>query len=307
MIYGFTVHNWKNFCPIEDSYSWDDSGGDSGDIIIVADGVTRDPRRMSVIPSLDKKNYKNFFEFYSHWLKFFWKYPGSRLKFWSNEKSPAFIAAKASCESFIYAVKKGSIKTVEYAISHVNETLKYLNVNNSDYLESDFFGSVLAGAALRLEEGQNVLSWGFIADCGVVVFDEKSEMIFRTPNETKQTGAYLKTIENFDWTKPEWRRFVRKSLRNKDVEGGYGVLTGEKSALDFVRFGEIELKPGYRFFLFSDGLEHIIFSDGAEHNKVSGSFIDVVNNENLHSLKGLCERRVRTEGTLVGCSIEDKL
>jgi len=272
---GFTVENWKLKVlryPLEDAYSINKG------IIAVADGITRDP-----FPELPGKNSP------ASKLNFFFKYP---------RPSPARKAADIFCNVFPEAILD-FIKKDEYAVrkafTEANDRIRSWNLKNIpeiDYVTNDFAGCVAAGAF----ETKGMLYWGYITDCGAAVFDDKGILKFRTENEgpdrySEEIKQKDKRLENALWGNPETRKIIRKEYRNKpDEKYAYGALTGEETAMKYVRTGAWELKPTDYLAVYSDGLEKTVFSE---------EFSEKLKNNDVKGIKKLCKENVQYEGTLV--------
>lgn len=276
MITGFTVQNWKKrlaLIPAEDGYSTGNK------VFAVADGVTRDPSEW--LPDTTTLTGK---------FKFAWGYPHT---------SPAKDAAEIFCKAFQevlkdYSPKNRADKAIYFAIEEANKQIaKYnsINIPNCDYLTQDLAGCVAAGCSVN----GNLMSWGFLTDCGIAIFDKDGNLKFRTENQGPD--KYDKEIwqdprlKNIGWENPEARRIIRRDYRNNPANPcSFGVLTGQDSAMSYVRVGNQELKPSECFIVYSDGLEHVVYSN---------EFADLLKQNNSAEIKKLCARKVRTEGTLI--------
>ncbi len=268
------AENWKLKLfkhPTEEAYRVDTEIG----AIAVADGVTRDP--MKYLPSgfLGK-------------LKFMWYYP---------KPSPAKKSADIFCETFPLVLKDFDTKdekAVRKAIEEANNRIGYWNtqnIPNVDYVTNDFAGCVASGTV----EQKGIISWGFLTDCGVAIFDEKGNLRFRTESEDPhRLDKYIwqdSQIEGKSWNQPEVRVRIRSHYRNNPNEKhSFGVLTGQKEAMSYVRAGTQEIRPNDYLAVYTDGLEPIIFS---------GGFADKLKERDIDGLERLCKKGVRTEGTLV--------
>jgi hypothetical protein len=274
---GFTVCHPLNLKPEEDSYSFGQKHG----LIAVADGITRDPKGMPILPN-GRHDVLGM-------LRFFWNYPKS---------SPAKVAADTFVRTFLQTMldfKEKDSKSIQSAFEEANKSIRILNLCRNifpDYLEKDYWACVAAGTSLRQQDHQKVLSYGFIADCGVAVFDENGNLVFKTPNEgpsQEMDKERERIYRSFRF--PEGRKATRRVYRNNpQTPFAYGALTGENTARGYVRTGEIEFKPDNTVGVFSDGLEHVI---------TSGEFAERIKQKRFGELRGLCRRKVHTEGTLV--------
>ena len=79
----------------------------------------------------------------------------------------------------------------------------------------------------------------------------------------KYTRPYLNQIP-YPWTNPESRIITRRDYRNnlKKIENGicvsYGALTGEESAIPFIKEGSIEISDEDTIIIYSDGFFHFL-------------------------------------------------
>jgi len=271
MIYGFTAENWKLKLlrhPVEDSYSIDSNNK----ILAVADGVTRDPaEKLST-------------------LKFILNYPNP---------SPAKIAAEIFIQIFPLVLKdyneaNKDEKAIKTAFEEANKKLKEWNkqnMPNPDYVTRDFAGCVASGTL----EKKGIVYWGYLTDCGIAIFDDKGNLKFRTENQgPDKHEKYIwqdERLNRIGWENPGARRIFRRDYRNNPSEPhSFGVLTGEETAMHYVKTGVQEIKSNENLIVYTDGLESTIFS---------GEFSDILRKRDLNNLTKLCKKKVKTEGTLI--------
>lgn len=270
MISGFTVHKLEKK-PIEDFYSIDKTSG----VIAVADGVTRDWDEL--LRDNKKSNYPN--------------------------PSPAGIASKLFCKIFQLHLKKCknvSEKTIKEAFEKANKEIAKWNSNNIpnvDYVMNDFAGCVASGVVKR----EGLVYFGYLTDCGVAIVDKGGKLKFRTEDEgPNKHDKYIwrdDRLRGREWTNPTIRRIIRSEYRNNSSnKHSFGVLTGEKSAMDYIRVGKQKIQKGDYLLVYSDGVENIIFSDGGEINLKVRNLLTA---GDLKGLERLCREGVQTEGTLV--------
>jgi len=280
MIYGFSVKNLDleiNKRPLEDSFYVDRENN----IICVADGVTRDW-------DLNRD------------LKFEENYPNP---------SPARIVADIFCKSFCDFLKQKKQENtfnevyIKDAFEYSNNLIQKWNQENisePDYLLNDLAGCVSAGMVFI----KDIVYWGYICDCGICIFDKDFNLKFKTKDE----GPNLKhsliwkdpRLINTDFNNPESRKILRKDYRNNlNEKNSFGVLTGEKSAMNYVKFGKVSIDLGDFIFIYSDGISDIIFNN----NKLNSDFLKLLKSKkwinNFDKLRTFCLNRVGTEGTLV--------
>jgi hypothetical protein len=275
---GFTVKNWKNFKPVEDAFAY----SRDGKTIVLADGITRDPLKMFVLP-----NFGNPLHAYQI-FKFFRNYPNP---------SVARRVADLFCTSFLEDFNSGmgvkaSFDDINKRISKHNENwLSAHRLKDTDYLEHDYPACVAVG----LTEKDGVVSYGYIADCGFAIFDKSGEVVFRTPNEGPNSkGSIDEAVRNKYKTGfrfPQGRKIIRSLYRNNPSERlAYGALTGEIEAMHYVKCGSVKLGENI-LVVYTDGLEHVVHSGEFAQRIARGCDMDL--------LQKLCQQRVKTEGSLV--------
>lgn len=278
MAYGFIVKDWRSKLaryPVEDVYSINNKE----DIFVVADGVTRDS--CTHLPNTDTLFGK---------IKFAWDYP---------RPSPAKMAADIFTKSFFESMKcfndgeKAILESFDIANTAISDLNKNLGITYvRDYCVNDYAGCVGAGIA-KHKDGS--ISWGYVCDCGVAIFDGGGELRFRTENDgPNKYDSFIwkdKRLQNTDWKNPFARTIVRRDYRNNpNEENSFGVLNGESAAMHYVKTGTNEIKPGEHLIVYSDGLENVIFSD---------EFSNLVRKKDVKGIRKLCTKNVITEGTLI--------
>jgi hypothetical protein len=271
MITGFTVKNWLNLKPNEDSYLFCEPDG----LIAVADGITRDPKNMPILP--DSK--LNLWA----WHKFFKNYPNP-----SPAKEIADIFCDVAIDTLIFH-PSDILQAFEIG-NRATKLRNRMDNPNPDYLENDFYGCVAALASIQ----NGILSWGYIADCGICMYDKDGELIDKNKTidkgPSKELNDFLKE-NGISFRTPEGRRFVRRDCRNNIAnELAYGALTGESVAMHYVKTGQWEIKPGNTVAVYSDGLNHVL---------EDGMFIDKVRKKDIEGIRKVCQKKVKTEGTMV--------
>ena len=278
MIKGFIVTNRKkkiSLMPIEDSFSINFVD----EIFAVADGVTRDPYEF--LPDVRTFIRK---------VRFSLGYP---------RPSPARIASNIFTRTFPSVLKDYNpnnrdeqvIKiTFEEANKRIDEW-NAQNMPNQDYILRDYAGRVAAGTSIN----KSILYLRFLTDCGVAIFDKRWNLRFRTENQgPDKYDKYIwqdERLWKMNWENSEARKIVRKNYRNNPSEEySFGVLTGEETAMYYVRTSTQEIKPDEHLILYTNDLKSIIFF---------GEFANKLRQRGLQGLKRLCKENVRTEGTLI--------
>lgn len=236
LIYKNTFENIQtigfNF-PIEDQFYASEKEA------IVADGITRDPIGIRDFSTCSSK-------------EFLEKYP---------RPSGAYLAAKIICETF--AKTDGSLVN---RLIKCNESVKELNnkyILKCDYLENDYYASV--ASCINIEN--NLLNYAYICDCGVIVYDKLGNIKFQTEDDKElYSDPYINKI-GIPWNLEEARVIVRRDYRNnlnniKDNKCvSYGAITGEDSAIKFIKTGQVELSEGDVIAVYSDGFTNFLHDE----------------------------------------------
>ncbi len=282
MIRGFTVKQLLNLKPVEDSYGFKEMRNTG--IMAVADGITRDPHNIPMLP-----NRKSIIGM----LRFSWNY---------ERPSRARRAADIFVRDFIWNAE-GSLRYESPSITLLDNLFKKgnksiqdynreigLSNNKVDYLENDFAGCVAATAIFTPYE----LFWGSIADSRVMVFTPKGDIRFASPKDGPNSkGSIDKDMMNrwgITFVEPSGRKKVRQYYRNNPKEPlSYGALTGEQKADYYIRSGELELREGEAVVAFTDGLEKVV-----ESNK----FAEAIKNRSHKRIYKTARAGVENEGTL---------
>lgn len=231
LIYKNTFENVRTLnCdfPIEDQFYASENEA------IIADGVTRDPIG---VDDFSKYSLKELLA----------KYP---------RPSGATLAAKEICNTF--SKTSGSLKN---RLIECNKSVKKLNdkyIVECDYLENDYYSSV--ASCVHIEN--DILNYAYICDCGVIVYDKFGNIKFQTKNDKEiDSDPYAIVLP---WNLKETRVHIRKTYRNNlnTVKDGkcisFGVLTGEESAIHFIKEGQIKLSKGDLVLVYSDGFSKFL-------------------------------------------------
>lgn len=233
LIYKKTFENIKtlncNF-PIEDQFYANDLEA------IVADGITRDPIKVFDLSTCS----------FDEMLK---KYP---------RPSGAELAAREICSTF--SKVEGTLKD---KLIECNKSVKELNnkhISECDYLQNDFYGAVASCIHIK----NNTLYYAYICDCGIIVYDSLGNIKFQTDDDKELiSDPYINKI-GIPWNLPEARIKVRRDFRNNlnNIQDGkcvsYGSLTGEDSAIKFIKYGQLEISHNDIILVYSDGFSNLL-------------------------------------------------
>ena len=244
LIYTNTFENIKttnkNF-PIEDQYYAKENEA------IIADGITRDPIGISDFSKFTEKEFID-------------KYP---------RPSGGELAAKEICNTF--SKTKGSL--IERLIK-CNNQVKILNnkyIKECDYLENDYYGSV----ASCININNNLLNYAYICDCGIIIYDKEGNIKFKTEDDKALYSDPFINKLSLPWALPETRKKIRKDYRNNPnniIDGkcvSYGALTGEETAIYFIKSGQVNITKDDIVILYSDGFNNFLYDKELINNIIN--------------------------------------
>lgn len=235
----------------------EDYGKAEGNIFCVADGVTRDLIGGEIRPYPKTKEEAKYIA--DH-------YPNP---------SGAFASSKIIVDSFIKYIKEFDQnideEKIKEAIKKANKDVWEINKNRKiDYVGEDLYCSEAVGGVIS---GQYLYCFG-IGDCYIKLFDENYHEIFSSENNhlwmEEFENEYLKSGE-YNWMDARYRLLIRGGLRNNYIvthngkKVGYGALTGEDRAMDFVKIYKLNLENVKYICAFSDGC--IPYFEGEEVRK----------------------------------------
>jgi len=224
--------------PEEDYFYLEDN------IFCVADGVTRDLIGGDIRPYPKTKEEATYIA--EH-------YPNP---------SGAFESSKIIADNFVKYMKQAKKITeteILEAIKKANKDVWEINKNRKiDYVGEDLYCSEAVGGVITEE----FLYCFGIGDCYIKVYDENYDELFTTVNDhewmEKFEEEYLKK-GLYNWLDPRSRLLIRGALRNNYIvtyqgeKVGYGALTGEDRAMDFVKVHKIPLAKAKYIVAYSDG------------------------------------------------------
>ena len=176
--------------------------------------------------------------------------------------SGARKAAEIFCKSVLsYLEETLDPEKIKEAFDFANQKIKELNVEAGidkklNYIEYDWLETVgVAGIIL-----QNRLYYGYVGDCGLVIFDKDNKKKFQT--EDMVSPAVKKFAETYkNWknlASNQKKLIIHKELRNNPDKKGYGTFSGEKGVENYYNIGYEKLEEGDLAVFYSDGfLEYI--------------------------------------------------
>lgn len=125
---------------------------------------------------------------------------------------------------------------------------------NSNFWSFDLFAATAAFAVIK----NRTAYWASICDSYITRFDARGELKFKCLS----CWLNIKQCLPKEWGKlpePEQKKIIRSKYRNGiDKQGkliGYGVVTGEKTALKYLEHGSWLIEPSDLILLFTDGFE----------------------------------------------------
>jgi serine/threonine protein phosphatase PrpC len=285
---GFTFSNGYFDLPDEDSFFYVvENGNICG---IVADGITRDPLNIKILPAHNTHAFSEFVK----------KYP---------RPSPAKIVSDILCKNFvseiINAKKKSSSAIIQSLKKANNEVFLWnkKNIGKPNYLDKDIGGTVAAAFSCE----NKILTYSYNSDCGVAVFDKNGENKFISKDLMVMCEDVRRRmgVEMGNWNEPDARKEIRSLYRNtlKKSKSGecaaHGAFTGEKIAFspELLSSGKISVSSGDCVIVFSDGAR-----DYVENKKKCGQMIK----KGLSYLKKYLQsgRYTKKERTIVAFFIE---
>ncbi len=214
-------------------------------IFCVADGVTRDLIGGEISSYPKTKEEANYIA--EH-------YPNP---------SGAFEAAKIIATNFVTYLKNVKEKieedSIKEAIKNANREVWNINKDRKiDYVGEDLYCSVAVGGIITKEY---LYCFG-IGDCYIKVFDENKNEVFTTENDHIRMEEYENEFLKkglYSWNDPRGRILIRAGIRNNSIitykgkKVGFGALTGEESAMDFVKVYKVPLENVKYICAYSDG------------------------------------------------------
>ncbi len=220
--------------PNEDHFTADDQNG----LYLIADGVTTTPAAGDPYPDL----------------------AGGQM------------AARTFCDlahTFLLAhiseLCTSPVETMRMALIAANDAIRVLNLAHhryagANFADQDYYGTVAAMAAV-LGDKLYLLAIGDVT----VTLNRGTHLALITDVQTDNVRTYKQTMLERGLGARELTLAIRRDYRNRiHARGlggepvGYGVLTGEAGALDFVKDHTLPLEGGDRILLASDGLLPLI-------------------------------------------------
>ena len=204
----------------------EDARANTGNIFVVADGITIDP--------LENGTYPN---------------PSP-----SGNVSKIICSECIECLSNLSEIKTGDIKK---ALQKANKKVDKYNRGLPNYEEELSKAYNVGSAVVAVGVIQdNRLIYGVLDDCYVSVFSDDLVDHPQLESYVQKTAKFFDA--NYDWSKTEDRRFFRRDLRNTTYTFGgetygYGALDGADGYEKYLQLGEVELKAHDLVCVYTDG------------------------------------------------------
>ena len=161
-----------------------------------------------------------------------------------------------------------------------------------NYRDFDYFSATTSFALIK----DGALYWWSLHDAGVQVIDSHGSISFRSPKVTPNKEKFF--VDQKEMSETELNKAIRSTYRNKlDVDGkpfGYGVVTGEESAVAYLSSGSFVLPESSSVLIFTDGFENYPNLD--EFNNLFASWTDDIEQK----LDSLSLERIKESPALYG-------
>jgi serine/threonine protein phosphatase PrpC len=157
---------------------------------------------------------------------------------------------------------------IENAFNLANQKIKEFNIAEGidkrlNYLEYDWFDCVsIAGFIIK-----NNLYYGYVGDCGLIIFDKDNKLKFQTKDEVLPAIKRIKKIcTNWENLPKEQRKLIiQRDFRNRPDGKGYGSFTGGEGVKKYYEIGSKNLKEKDLIVFYSDGfLNYLKFPEFIE-------------------------------------------
>lgn len=163
--------------------------------------------------------------------------------------SPAGEAARLTAEAIVSVLEASANPTqdVRAAVQLAIERTAELNATTSCAFPA---AAVYVSAALR----ENRLHFSYIGDSVIMLIRGGTRIRL-----SEQQTAHLRVFGSTSGLKISKRELYDTITNNASHPLGYGVVLGDARALDFLRCAAIDLEPGDRVILSSDGMDQYLY------------------------------------------------
>jgi len=217
--------------------------------------------------------------------------------------------ARAAAQIFCYSVLESLERNIDFSkindylfnknliiksFDLANRRIKELNINeeidkNFNYFDRDWFDTVgTAGFIL-----DNQLYYGFVGDCGLVIFDKENNLKFQTPDMVEPSLKKAKEIYK-DWEMMSFKQKIilrHKYFRNNASGQGYGSFSGEEGVRKYYQIDKRNLEKGDLVVFYSDGfIDYFQFLD----------FVKILRNRNKKMLDNFVYEKAKENQSIYG-------
>jgi serine/threonine protein phosphatase PrpC len=142
----------------------------------------------------------------------------------------------------------------------------------------------------------DLLAWAHLGDGAILLMGPNLKPLLLTRDQ--MTLARAKVRKSCPDLDPDARkRFMQQTVLNRrDIPDGYGVLTGDPAALDFVETGTVRLEDGQRIVLATDGLGGIWKALSARGGQALAYALGLLYEGELEQIVSIAESIESTEG-----------
>jgi len=217
-------------------------------------------------------------------------YKTGQYVFPKGAKEAAEIFCRATISHLEKPMARGSkriIKHIKEAFNRANEKIKILNEKygidkKMNYVEYDWFDTVgVAGIIAK-----NTLSYGFVGDCGLAIFDRNNKKKFQTKDMVLPAiKRFRKTYKDYKKLLPSSQTIIiHKDFRNNPNKKGYGSFTGEPTVQNYYKIGSKKLEKGDLIVFYSDGFFELLKDK---------DFIKILREKNRQKLDALVMKKAK--------------
>jgi len=178
--------------------------------------------------------------------------------------SGAAQVAKIFCEKIVFKAEKKYEKFSKKDLPDIFEIankavadynfLKGRTEKTINYFDFDLFSATTSFLLIK----DNKAYWFSLCDAGLMIFDKLGKKIFNSPSFSPINGKFLP--KNWNKMESNERDIVMHKFRNKLGKNGellgYGVVDGQKQAVEYLNYGEIDINAGDLAIIYTDGFEN---------------------------------------------------
>lgn len=163
------------------------------------------------------------------------------------------------CKSAIKASIKNPQSALKEIFSVANKDSAIINKGRSKYDVFSKHKALFGATACIVKINNQVLEWVKICDCGIVVWNKNGKIKFQK-NDYINNSVWPKDIDKYDSNDIVfvWRNFMRNSINKKGKLTGYGLVTGEPEAEQYLEHGQIKLQSGDVAAIYTDGFNQYV-------------------------------------------------